>query len=52
MNLRVGFECGEEAPRSRILGEWSNMIGYKLGPSMVRVYTMAKTSPVENFKHG
>ena len=27
------------------------MIGYKMGSSSVMVYTMTKTSPVENFKH-
>ena len=37
--------------RSRNLGEWSFMIGYKMGSSSVMVYTMTKTSPVENFKH-
>jgi hypothetical protein len=29
----------------------SNMIGYEMGFSSGRVYTMAKTFPVENFKH-
>ena len=28
------------------------MIGYEMGSSPTRVYNMAKTSPVENFKHG
>ena len=32
--------------------EWSNMIGYKMSSSLARVYTIARTSPVENFKHG
>jgi hypothetical protein len=32
--------------------EWSNMIGYKMGSSSIRVYTMGKTSLVEHFKHG
>ena len=37
---------------SRVLGEWSDMIGYGMGSSLVGVYTMGKTSPVQNFKHG
>ena len=28
------------------------MIGYKKGSSLVEVYTTAKISPVDNFKHG
>ena len=28
------------------------MIGYELGSSLVGAYIIAKTSPVENFKHG
>ena len=27
------------------------MIGYEMVSSLAGVYTMAKTSPVENFKH-
>ena len=27
------------------------MSGYEMGSSLVGVYTMAKTSPVENFNH-
>ena len=50
--LRVGVDYGEELHRSRILGERSNMIAYKVGSSPARVYTMAKTSQVENFNHG
>ena len=26
------------------------MIGYKMGSSLARVYTIARTSPVENFE--
>ena len=26
------------------------MIGYEMGSSLARVYTMAKTSPMKNFK--
>ena len=37
---------------SRISGEWSNMIGNEMDSSPVGVYTMAKTSSVENFIHG
>jgi hypothetical protein len=33
-------------------GEWSNMIGYKIGSSLAGVYAMAKTSLMKNFKHG
>ena len=47
--LRVNVDYGEEVHWLRILGEWSNMIGYKVGSSPARVYTMAKTSHVENF---
>ena len=36
---------------SRILGEWSNPIGYKMGSSLARIYTTTKTSSVDNFKH-
>ena len=34
---------------SRIIG---NMVGYKMGSSLARVYITVKTSQVENFKHG
>ena len=55
MNLewisRANSNYGEEVHRSRISGEWSNMIGYEMGSSPARVSTMAKTSLVENFKH-
>jgi hypothetical protein len=37
---------------SRILGEWSNMIGYKMGSSPIKVYITAKNFRVENIKHG
>ena len=36
---------------SRILEEWSNLIGCKMSSSPIGVYTTAKTCPVENFKH-
>jgi hypothetical protein len=36
---------------SKNLGEWSNTIGYEMGTSPVKVYTTAKISLVENFKH-
>ena len=32
--LRVGWDCNEEVLWSRILGEWSNMIGYEMGASL------------------
>jgi hypothetical protein len=31
---------------------WTNIIAYKMGSSHVGVYTMAKTPPMKNFKHG
>ena len=52
VNIRVGLDYNEEVHRSRILGEWSNMIGYEMGFSPDRVYTTTKTSLVVNFKHG
>ena len=54
VELRVGLDYNEEVHRSRVdnLGDWSNMIGYKMVSSPVGAYTMAKTSLVENFKHG
>ena len=50
-SLRAGLDYGEEVHWSRTLRERSNIIGYKMGCSLVGVYTTAKTSPVENFKH-
>jgi hypothetical protein len=50
--FKVGLDYGEEVHRSRILGEWSNMVGYKMGLSLAGVYTTAKTCPMENFKYG
>jgi hypothetical protein len=38
--------------QSKNLREWRNKIGYEMGFSWARVSTMAKTSLVENFKHG
>ena len=49
--LRVNLDYGE-VHITRILGEWSNMVGFEMGPSPAGVYTMAKTSLVENFEHG
>jgi hypothetical protein len=49
--LRTGLDFNEKVHRSRILREWSNMIGYQMGSSLVEVYTMAKTSPMKDFKH-
>ena len=48
----AGLDYGEEVHWSRILGEWSNMIGYKMDSSPARLYTTAKTSPMENYEHG
>jgi len=50
--LRAGLDYGEEVHRSRISGEWSNMIGYDISSSHAEVYTTANTSLVENCKHG
>ena len=47
----VGLDYSEEVHQSRFLGGWSNMIGYRVGSSLARVCTTAKTSLVENFKH-
>ena len=46
------WDHGKEKYRSRILGEWSNLIGSKMNHSSVGVYTASKTFPVDNFKHG
>ena len=52
MVFRAGLHNGEQVYRSRMLWEWSNTIGYEMGSSLVRVYTIANAFPVENFKHG
>jgi hypothetical protein len=39
----AGLIHGEEMHQSRILGEWSNTIGYKVGSSPTMVYTTVKT---------
>ena len=49
--LNASLDYGVEVHQSRMLGEWNNMIGYEMGSSLSRVYTTAKISPVENFKH-
>jgi hypothetical protein len=38
--------------QSKVLGEWSTMIGYEMDTSPVGVYVVVKTSPVDNFEHG
>jgi hypothetical protein len=35
--LRANLGYGEEVHQSRILGEWINMIGYKMGSSMIGI---------------
>ena len=50
--LRVSLDCSEEVHRARILGEWSNMIGYIMGSSSSGVYARVGNSPVVNVKHG
>ena len=47
----AGLDYAQEVRWSRILGEWSKMIGYQMGSSPVGVCTMAKTSSMKNFKH-
>ena len=49
--LRTNVDYIEEVQCSRILGEWNNMVGFELGSSRAGVYTTAKPSPVEKFKH-
>ena len=51
MFLRVSLDYGEEIHLLRILGEWSNMIGYKMSSSPAGNFSAAKTSPIKNFKH-
>jgi hypothetical protein len=48
--MRASLDCNEEVDLSKNLGKWSN-IGYGRGSSLAKVYTMAKTSTVENSKH-
>ena len=50
--LRAALDYGEEVHGLRIsdLEDWSNMIGYGMDCALARVYAMAKTSLVENFK--
>ena len=52
MTLRVSLDYSEEVQPSRIFREWNNMIGYEMYSSPAGSYTTAKTSPVDNFKHG
>lgn len=49
---RANLDYVEEVHLSRFLGAWSKMIGYEMAVSLARVYTMAKTSMMKNFKHG
>ena len=48
--LRAGLDYVEEVHWSRNLGEWSNMIGYKMGSSRADVNTTTKTPLVKNSK--
>ena len=50
LEIRASLDFSDKVQRSKILVEWSNMIGYKMGSSLAMVYTTSKTSPVENFK--
>jgi hypothetical protein len=52
MRLRVGLDYSEEVNWSRILEEWRNMFGFEMDSSPAMIYTMTKTSPMENFRHG
>jgi hypothetical protein len=49
---RPGSTTVKKCTGRRILGKWSNMIGYETGSSPVGVYTAAKISLLETFKHG
>lgn len=50
--LTADLDYDGEVHRSRTLGQWSNTIGCKMGTCPAGVYTMAKSSLVENFKCG
>ena len=47
--IGAGLIHNEEMHQSRILGEWSNMIGYNMGSSPAMVYTTVKTYPEAKF---
>lgn len=49
VSLRAALDYNEEVHELRILEEWSNMIGYGMGSSLVGVYSTTMTSLVENF---
>jgi hypothetical protein len=49
--MRANLDYGE-VHGTRNLEERSNMINYEMGSSTAGVYTMAKTSLMENFEHG
>jgi hypothetical protein len=49
--LRASFDYNEEVHLSIRLGVWSNMFGCEMGSSATKVYTMAKSCIVENFKN-
>ena len=40
--VSVVLRAGEEVHCARILGEWSNMIGFELGSSLIGVYTIGQ----------
>ena len=44
------LDYNEDVHQSRQLGEWSNMIGYKMGSSLVGILSTTKTSLVENLQ--
>lgn len=46
------FKLVVEVHLSILFKEWTDTIGYKMGFSTAKVHTLAKTSPVEKFKHG
>lgn len=46
---RVGLDYGEVVHQSRIFGEWSNMNGYGMGSSSIKVCIMLKDSPGGEF---
>lgn len=52
-HLELGLDYGKEAHRSRVFGKFGgNMVGYKMGSSLVGVYTTVESFVVESFKRG
>jgi hypothetical protein len=45
MTLRANFDYAKVVHQSRIIGEWIDVIGYKMGFSLAGVHTTINTSP-------